>query len=125
MGVRYKIKGSFKNSINYMNKLLNLVGTDILDHYGKMGVKALQEATPEDTGETAKAWEYKIERTQTSIKLVWINENRNQGIPIAFLIQYGHGLPQGGYVEGVDYINPALKPVFDKIEKQLMRRVKE
>lgn len=105
---------------NAVEKLLNRIVKDqsthrILSKYGEMGVLALSRATPKDSGETARSWSYEIEKTGSGYKLVWKNSHVNKGVPIAIILQYGHGTRNGGYVQGRDYINPALRPIFDGI----------
>lgn len=95
----------------------------ILKKYGEQGVKALSEATPKDTGKTAASWSYKISNTSKGFKLDWTNSNTNQGVNIALIIQYGHGTSTGAYVQGRDYINPALKPIFDEIANAVWKEV--
>lgn len=92
---------------------------------GKEGVEALSIATPKRTGKTAASWEYEIRENQNTgwLQLVWYNTNFNKNISIAWMIQYGHGTARGGYVRGVDYINPALKPLFDEFGKRIMGKV--
>lgn len=109
-----------KAGSNAVEKMLNKIIKDkstyrILSKYGEMGVLALSRATPEDSGETARSWSYEIEKTDSGYRLVWKNSNVNKGVPIAIILQYGHGTRNGGYVQGRDYINPALVPVFDGI----------
>ena len=109
-----------KAGSNAVEKMLNKIIKDkstyrILSKYGEMGVFALSRATPEDSGETARSWSYEIEKTDSGYRLVWKNSNVNKGVPIAIILQYGHGTRNGGYVQGRDYINPALVPVFDGI----------
>ena len=94
-----------------------------LDKYGQEGVAALASATPVDSGETANSWYYKIERTKGSVKIVFCNSNIQNGVPIAIILQYGHGTRNGGWVEGRDYINPAIQPIFDKITNEMWREV--
>jgi hypothetical protein len=94
-----------------------------LDRWGQLGVQALSSATPVDTGTTAASWNYEIHQSKGSTTLVWTNSNTNKGIPIALLIQYGHGTGNGGYVAGRDYINPAIQPVFDQIAKEAWEEV--
>lgn len=91
-----------------------------LDRYGELGVKALAAATPVDEGDTRKSWGYRI----TSNSIEWYNTHVNNGANIAILIQYGHGTGTGGYIQGRDYINPAIKPVFDKIAEEIGKKVK-
>jgi len=98
----------------------------VLAHYGEEGVKALSETTPKDSGNTSESWRYQIVGTRGDLSLIWTNDNVREGVNIAVILQYGHGTGTGGYVQGVDYINPALKPVFEKIAndawKELTRR---
>lgn len=95
-----------------------------LDKYGAEGVAALAEATPKRTGKTSESWNYEIEQTPTSVKITWTNSNlAREAIPVALLIQYGHGTRTGGYVQGVDYINPALEPIFNKIADKVWKEI--
>lgn len=91
----------------------------ILKKYGEKGVAALKNATPKRTGATANAWDYKIVRKGNSISLIWTNSNAPYGVPVAIMIQYGHATRGGSYVQGIDYINPALRPIFDDILKEI------
>lgn len=95
-----------------------------LDRYGRIGVYALSDATPVDSGITANSWTYEVIKTRKKYEIVWRNENINSGIPIAILIQYGHATRDGGWVEGRDYINPTIQPLFDKIANEVWERVK-
>ena len=95
----------------------------ILDRYGKEGVRALSQATPTDTGLTAISWSYKVETSRSGAKITWYNTNIQNGVPIALILQYGHGTGTGGYVEGRDYINPAIQPIFDKLAEEAWREV--
>lgn len=90
-----------------------------------MGVDALSAATPVDSGETARSWTYQIVRSSGYFSIRWLNTNRSNGVPIAILLQYGHGTGTGGYVQGRDYINPAMKPIFDQIEAEVRKVVTE
>lgn len=94
-----------------------------LEMYGRRGVEALRAATPQDDGETASSWDFVIERNRKSTTLSWINTHRNKGANIAILIQYGHGTGTGGYVQGRDFINPAIQPIFDEIADGIWKRV--
>lgn len=94
-----------------------------LDKYGQMGVDALAKATPRLTGTTARSWAYGIDSDGGAARLYWYNTNVNNGEVIALLIQYGHGTGTGGWVSGYDYINPALRPVFDRIAEELWKKV--
>ena len=118
--------GDFKRTDSYFEKLLEIVKLGELDKYGKAGVEALAAATPKDTGLTAESWHYRIEREHGgNARVVWYNTNYNKGVLIAVLIQYGHGVNGGGYVAGVDYINPAIKPIFDQISDSVWKEVKK
>lgn len=97
---------------------------DFLDDCGQAGVAALSAATPVRSGYTASSWSYEIKRSANRVSLVWNNSHVEQGVPIAVILQYGHGTRTGGYVQGVDYINPALRPIFDSIVKQLESAVR-
>ena len=97
---------------------------DFLDDCGQAGVAALSAATPVRSGYTASCWSYEIKRSTNRVSLVWNNSHVEQGVPIAVILQYGHGTRTGGYVQGVDYINPALRPIFDSIVKQLESAVR-
>jgi len=94
-----------------------------LDKYGKQGVTALSQATPKDSGLTATSWSYTISRSNGTIAIEWNNSNIQNGCPIAVILQYGHGTGNGGYVQGRDYINPAMRPVFDKILDDMWKEV--
>jgi hypothetical protein len=116
--------GSTKNIESFLKKMSpdKLYGD--LDHYGRLGVEALRRATPSDSGLTARSWEYKVIRKPPNIYGVeWLNTNTNDGTNVALLIQYGHGTGTGGYVVGLDYINPALHPIFEEIANDIWKKV--
>lgn len=94
-----------------------------LDEYGRKGVDALSKVTPRKSGLTAASWQYRVEEFPGEIRIVWFNTNSVNGVPIAVILQYGHATRNGGYVEGIDYINPALKPIFDKLAKEAWRDI--
>ena len=121
--IGFRQKGDFSKTTNFLSKLKQKVNVDSLDRYGRQGVAALSSATPVDTGLTANSWYYKIERDSNSVKIVFCNSNIQNGIPIAIILQYGHGTGTGGWVEGRDYINPAIQPIFDKIANDAWREV--
>lgn len=121
--IGFRQKGDFSKTTNFLSKLKQKVNVDSLDRYGRQGVAALSSATPVDTGLTANSWYYKIERDANSVKIVFCNSNIQNGVPIAVILQYGHGTGTGGWVEGRDYINPAIQPVFDKIANDAWREV--
>ena len=95
----------------------------ILEKYGQMGVEALRSATPVDSGKTAECWGYEISVRKEGATIHWTNTNQNKGVYIAVILQYGHGTGTGGYVQGIDYINPAIRPVFDKIAEEAWMEV--
>lgn len=116
--IGFRQKGDFSKTENFLKNLKVDKIIKILERYGQEGVTALASATPVDTGLTASLWYYKIEVKSTSASLIFCNSNVNKGIPIAIILQYGHGTGTGGWVQGRDYINPAIQPIFDKITKQ-------
>ena len=123
--INIRQKGDFKNLSSFLEKAKEKLNLGLLDKYGREGVAALQAATPKDTGKTSDSWYYKIERKNGSVSLTFHNSNQNKGVPIAIILQYGHATGNGGYVEGVDYINPALRPIFDKIAEEAWKEVKK
>lgn len=123
MRIRIKQKGDFRKTIKFCKKISRGDYLRILDKYGQLGVNALSAATPKDTGLTASSWSYDVRRTRDSATISWTNSNINDGVKIAVILQYGHGTNNGGYVQGVDYINPALRPIFDKIADAVWKEV--
>ena len=115
--------GDFTKTTKYIERLKETVRLGILDKYGREGVKVLSEATPVDTGETARSWSYKITRERNSATLSFYNSNVSDGVCVAVVLQYGHGTKNGGWVEGRDYINPAIQPEFNKIVDDLTKEV--
>lgn len=113
--IKFKIKGDFRK----LNKFLEVAKTGLhssnLDQFGQQGVSALQAATPVDTGKTSQSWSYKIVRSPGTVKIQFFNSNIQNGVPIAVILQMGHATGNGGWIEGRDYINPAIQPIFDKI----------
>lgn len=118
-----KHKGSFKNTERFLNKVKKIKIKEILEKYGSEGISTLSNATPKDTGLTALSWEYRIELTPWGYGLTWYNTNIQNGANIALLLQYGHGTGTGGYVQGTDYINPTMKPIFDSIRDNIWKEV--
>ena len=116
-------KGDFSKLNRFLEKAKEAVKLGDLDKYGKQGVAALASATPVNSGETANSWSYEIVRSNGSIKIEFHNTNINQGVPIAIILQYGHGTGTGGWVQGRDYINPAIQPIFDKIADSAWKEV--
>jgi len=121
--IGFKQKGDFKKTEAYLKKLKKISRMNIFDKYGKKGVEALAAATPVDTGLTAASWYYRVEYGETQTKIIYCNSNINKNVPIAIILQYGHGTGTGGWVEGRDYINPALKPVFEGFAKEAWEEV--
>lgn len=119
-----KKQGNYKRVNSYLEKLLEIVHLGILDKYGKKGVEALQAATPRESGLTADSWSYEITHDKNKASITWLNSNNNKGQNIAVLIQYGHGTGTGGYVRGVDYVNPAMKDVFDQIANEAAEEIR-
>lgn len=116
-------KGDFSKTEDFFNSLLGIKYLNILEKYGKTGVDALASVTPKDTGKTSNSWGYKISLTKENATITWVNYNIQNNISIAVILQYGHATRNGGYVEGRDYINPALQPIFDKIAEDLWKEV--
>lgn len=121
--IKFKHKGNFKNLERFLSRMSNKEEFKTLDRFGQAGVEALRAATPVQSGETASLWGYEIQNDGATVKIVWTNENINQGVNIAVIIQYGHGTGTGGYVQGRDYINPALRSVFDNIANEVWKEV--
>ena len=111
------VKGDYKPTRSYLKKVKNFNITSFLQQCGMDGVRALQQATPKDTGKTAESWHYEINKKNNNITLSWHNDNTSNNIPIVILLQYGHVTINGSFVEGRDFINPALEPIFNKIVK--------
>lgn len=121
--IKFKHKGDFSKFTRFMEKAKNAVRVGELDKYGRAGVAALSSATPIDSGETASSWYYDIERQNGKISIDFYNSNVNDGVPIAIILQLGHGTGTGGWVEGRDYINPAIQPIFDEIAYNAWKEV--
>jgi hypothetical protein len=116
--ISFESKGSFDKTEAFLKKVAKADIFSALERYGQMGVSALASATPQDSGETANSWYYEVVQDATSWSIIWGNNNVVNGRPIAVLLQYGHGTGGGGWVEGRDYINPALKPIFDQMANE-------
>ena len=121
--IKFETKGTWKNTLNFLHKAENLDLTN-LHEYGAEGVRLLAAATPKDSGETANSWYYRIEKSSTGPTLSWYNSNVvDEWAVVAILIQYGHATVSGTYVQGRDYINPALKPLFEEIGNKIAKEV--
>lgn len=121
--IRFKQRGGFDNTKRYLRRLENINFKAILDRYGVQGVEALASHTPKDTGITADSWDYRISANSRGIIIQWTNSSSNEGVPIVILLQYGHGTANGAYVQGQDFINPAMKPVFERISDSIWKEV--
>ena len=121
--ISFRQKGDFSKLTSFLEKAKETVNIGMLDRYGREGVAALSSATPVDSGLTASSWYYEIKRETGSISISFHNSNIQNGVPIAIILQYGHGTGNGGWVEGRDYINPAIQPVFDRIANEAWKEV--
>lgn len=121
--IKVRQRGNFSKAKRFLGRAKTAVNQIDLDKYGREGVAALASATPIDTGKTAGSWRYEIKRNNGSATISFLNSNIQNGVPIAIILQYGHGTRNGGWVEGRDYINPAVQPVFDKITNNAWREV--
>ena len=123
--ISFRQKGDFSKLTSFLEKAKEAVKVGDLDRYGREGVAALKSATPIDTGLTASSWYYEIKRTNNSVTISFHNSNIQNGVPIAVILQYGHGTGTGGWVQGRDYINPAIQPIFDKIANDAWKEVRK
>lgn len=121
--ITFRHKGDFSKLNSFLEKAKEVVHLGDLDKYGREGVAALASATPVDTGATANSWNYEIVNKKGVIQLTFNNSNIQNGVPIAIILQYGHGTRNGGWVQGRDYINPAVQPIFDRIANDMWREV--
>ena len=121
--ISFRQKGDFSKLTRFLERAKNLVHLSNLDRYGREGVAALASATPVDTGKTAASWYYDIKINKESASITFDNSNIQNGVPIAIILQYGHGTRNGGWVEGRDYINPVIQPIFDKIAEEAWKEV--
>lgn len=121
--ISFRHKGNFNKATRYLERVKQAVHLGILDKYGREGVAALASATPTDTGKTASSWYYSIENKKGSVTISFNNSNIQNGVPIAIILQYGHGTGTGGWVQGRDYINPAIQPIFDEIVTKAWKEV--
>lgn len=122
--IKVTTKGDFNKTEQMLKRSMNYTKTINLDKFGEKGVNALSKATPKDTGKTSGSWYYKIEKEAGKVTLSFHNSNIQNGYPIAILLQYGHGTRNGGWVQGYDYINPALRPIFKELADAAWKEVK-
>jgi hypothetical protein len=123
--IKFRQKGDFSKVTKYFERVKKGINIKSLDKYGQQGVEALSSATPVDTGLTARSWYYEIKQEKGVVRISFCNSNIQNGVPIAIILQYGHGTRNGGWVTGRDYINPAIQPVFDEITKNAWKEVSE
>ena len=121
--IRFTHQGDFSKTTRFLQRAKQVVRISDLDKYAKKGVEALASATPVDSSSTANSWKYEIVNEKGSITINFINTNVNDNVPIAIILQYGHATGNGGWVEGRDYINPAIQPIFDQMVKDIWREV--
>ena len=121
--ITFRQKGDFSKLTRFLERAKEAVHLGDLDKYGRQGVAALSSATPVDSGLTAESWYYEIENKNGSATITFNNSNIQNGVPIAIILQYGHGTRNGGWVDGRDYINPAIQPIFDEIANEAWREV--
>lgn len=121
--ITFKQKGKWSKTERFLRKAYTFNVDEMLKKYAQEGVEALRMATPKDTGKTANSWYYTITKNQNGISIAWSNSNESNGVNIAVIIQYGHGTNNGAYVQGIDYINPAIRPIFDKIASRVWEEV--
>lgn len=122
--ISFRQKGDFKKLTGYLERMREGLRIGILDRYGNEGVNALMAATPKDTGLTSESWQYRITQRNGSFTLTFDNTNIQNGVPIAIILQYGHATRNGGYVQGIDYINPAIRPIFERLAEEAWEEVK-
>jgi len=123
MRIKFTSKGNFNNTERFLTKMSRAEMYRALERYAEEGKRALAAATPVESGITAGSWGYEIIRSRTRPGVVWTNDHEVDGVPIAIILQYGHGTGTGGYVQGRDYINPAIQPVMDKIADNVWKAV--
>ena len=121
--ITFKQRGDFKKTERFLSNAAKIKVDAILKRYGTEGVAALAHATPVRTGATANSWDFSITRSHWGYTITWTNFHKNQGANIAILIQYGHGTGTGGYIPPIDYVNPAMKPIFDRIAEEIWKEV--
>lgn len=122
--IELQSSGSFKKSESFLNSLLKKDIRSVLSKYGQEGVAALSRATPKDTGRAASSWSYEVVKTTKGYELNFINDDRENGANVVILVQYGHGTTGGTYIPGRDFVNPAIKPIFEKLEREIWKAVK-
>lgn len=122
--IHVKCSSDFSKTKKYLNKIYHIINTTRWDSYAREGVEALRANTPVDSGKTRESWDYRIVRKRNKVTIHWINDNVNDGCNIAIILQYGHATGWGTYVEGTDYVNPAMKKTFNDLSEKILREVK-
>jgi len=123
MGISISSSGSFDKTERYLQSLKKLDLSSIITEQAERGVQALSHSTPRDSGRASNSWGYEIKRTSSTVEIGWTNSDMENGYPVALMIQYGHGTGTGGYIQGIDYINPAMRPIFDQIAETVWKAV--
>lgn len=121
--IAFKHRGDLRKTDQFLTRAQRIQYRDILNRYGREGARVLAIATPVDSGKTAESWDFKVEIFKDKFSVSWTNSNVVDGVPIAILLQYGHGTRNGGYVRGQDYINPALRPILDKLAQEAWKEI--
>lgn len=121
--IKIKHKGNFNNTERFFNRVLRKGYLNVLEKYGMLGVEALRLNTPVDSGKTAESWDFGIEEGPGNVTIYWTNSNMNKDVNIAILLRYGHGLQNGSYVEGIDYLTPAMEPIFRQMADECWKEV--
>ncbi len=121
--ISFQVHGDFKKIDGFLEKMKEGVNAGVLDKYGKIGVDALRLYTPKDTGLTSESWKYRIVRNSQGTAIEWYNTNVQDNVHVAVVLQYGHATKSGTFIEGIDYINPAMRPVFEEIATRAWKEV--
>lgn len=121
--IKFNHKGNFNKAEKFFNRVLRRDYLNILDRYGQKGVEILQQVTPTDSGTTADSWNYGIEQGDGKVTVYWTNSNENNGVNIAILLMYGHATQNGSYIQGFDFVNPALRPIFKQMAYESWKEV--
>lgn len=121
--ISFRHTGNFSKLTGFLEKAKEVVHLGLLDKYGRMGVEALAAATPKESGKTADSWYYEITQSGSAATISFSNSNVNKGVNIAIILQMGHGTGTGGYVQGIDYINPAIQPIFDQLAEEAWKEL--
>lgn len=121
--IKFNHKGNFNKTERFFNRALKRNYLNILAKYGQLGVNALKQATPSNSGKTAESWDFGIEKEKGKVTLYWTNSNENNGVNIAILLIYGHALRNGSYIQGIDFVTPALRPIFQQIADESWKEV--